>query len=67
MDDAGQSVEQLGNVRLNDFVADLALRTANAPQRPDWLPGSFFRRYATHADSPAVAAEASLAKPRDGD
>ena len=65
-DDPGQSVEQLGNIRLNDFVADLALRTANAPQRPDWLPGSFFRRYAERAGERAAAA-ASLKNPRGGD
>ena len=31
-------------VRLNDFVAALALRVANAPKRPAWLAESFFRQ-----------------------
>jgi Zn-dependent M28 family amino/carboxypeptidase len=45
-DDLAQPVEKLDAVRLHDFVAGLALRVANAPERPRWLPQSFFRRFA---------------------
>ena len=31
-------------VKLDAFVADIALRVANADGRPDWLPTSIFRR-----------------------
>jgi hypothetical protein len=30
-------------VRLDDFVAALTARVANAPARPQWLPTSVFR------------------------
>ena len=33
-------------IRLDAYVADLLLRTADAPARPQWLPTSIFRRYA---------------------
>jgi Zn-dependent M28 family amino/carboxypeptidase len=45
-DDLAQPVEREDAVRLHDFVAALALRVANAPQRPHWLAESFFRRFA---------------------
>jgi Zn-dependent M28 family amino/carboxypeptidase len=45
-DDLSQPVHIADAVRLNDFVADLALRVANAPERPAWLQQSFFRRFA---------------------
>jgi Zn-dependent M28 family amino/carboxypeptidase len=45
-DDLNQPVEREDAIRLNDFVAELALRVANAPERPQWLPQSFFRRFA---------------------
>jgi Zn-dependent M28 family amino/carboxypeptidase len=44
-DDLEQPVEKLDAVRLHDFVAAVALRVANAPDRPHWLPQSFFRRF----------------------
>ena len=44
-DDLDQPVERLDAVRLHDFVGELALRVANAPERPRWLPQSFFRRF----------------------
>jgi Zn-dependent M28 family amino/carboxypeptidase len=45
-DDLSQPVAREDAVRLNDFVAELALRVADAPARPRWLPGSFFKRFA---------------------
>jgi Zn-dependent M28 family amino/carboxypeptidase len=45
-DDLAQPVEREDAVRLHDFVAAVALRVANAPERPHWLPESFFRRFA---------------------
>ena len=45
-DDLAQPVEKEEMVKLNDFVAALALRVANAPARPTWNKDSFFRRFA---------------------
>jgi Zn-dependent M28 family amino/carboxypeptidase len=45
-DDLNQPVERADMIRLNDFVAALALRIANAPDRPRWLEQSFFKRFA---------------------
>ena len=45
-DDLKQPVEKEEAVKLNDYVAALALRVADAPTRPTWNAGSFFRRYA---------------------
>lgn len=45
-DDLTQPVHREDSVRLNDFIADLALRVANARQRPRWNDDSFFRRFA---------------------
>ena len=45
-DDLAQPVEREDAVRLNDFVAAIALRVANAETRPAWLAESFFRRFA---------------------
>jgi Zn-dependent M28 family amino/carboxypeptidase len=44
-DDLNQPVEKLDAVRLHDFVAEIALRVANAPERPEWGGESFFRRF----------------------
>ena len=44
-DDLSQPVERIDAVRLNDFVAELGLRVANAPDRPRWGAQSFFRRF----------------------
>lgn len=45
-DDLTQTVFREDAVRLHDFVAELGLRVANAPQRPQWKAESFFRRFA---------------------
>lgn len=45
-DDLSQPVEKADAVRLNDFVATLGLRVADAPERPRWNAESFFRRFA---------------------
>jgi len=34
-------------VKLDDYVAALATRVANAPDRPHWNADSFFKRFAT--------------------
>jgi Zn-dependent M28 family amino/carboxypeptidase len=45
-DDLAQPVAKEDAIRLHDFVAELALRVANAPERPAWGQQSFFRRFA---------------------
>jgi Zn-dependent M28 family amino/carboxypeptidase len=45
-DDLSQPVAKEDAVRLHDFVAEVALRVANAPERPAWGEQSFFRRFA---------------------
>ncbi|GFZ87375.1 M28-family zinc peptidase [Sphingobium fuliginis] len=45
-DDANQPVMPAESVKLNDYVAAVTLRVANAPQRPAWNEDSFFRRFA---------------------
>lgn len=45
-DDADQPVMPAESVKLNDYVAAVALRVANAPERPVWNKDSFFRRFA---------------------
>jgi Zn-dependent M28 family amino/carboxypeptidase len=45
-DDLAQPVEKEEMVKLNDFVAALTLRIADAPARPTWNKDSFFRRFA---------------------
>ncbi|WP_313809583.1 M28 family metallopeptidase, partial [Sphingobium sp.] len=45
-DDADQPVMPAESVRLNDYVAAVTLRVANAPGRPAWNRDSFFRRFA---------------------
>lgn len=45
-DDLDQPVEKEEAVKLNDFVADMALRIANDAKRPTWKETSFFRRFA---------------------
>jgi Zn-dependent M28 family amino/carboxypeptidase len=45
-DDLSQPVQRADAARLHDFVAELALRVANAPERPQWQRQSFFRRFA---------------------
>ena len=45
-DDTTQPVLPAESVKLNDYVAAVALRVANAPGRPRWNKDSFFRRFA---------------------
>ncbi|MGQ0661897.1 M28 family peptidase, partial [Sphingosinicella sp.] len=45
-DDPAQPVRREDSIRLNDFIAALALRVANAEGRPRWNDDSFFRRFA---------------------
>jgi Zn-dependent M28 family amino/carboxypeptidase len=45
-DDLSQPVAREDAIRLHDFVGELALRVANAPERPTWGRQSFFRRFA---------------------
>ncbi|HEU0100152.1 MAG TPA: M28 family metallopeptidase [Allosphingosinicella sp.] len=45
-DDLSQPVAREDAIRLHDFVAELALRVANAQERPAWGERSFFRRFA---------------------
>src|SRR3546814_9551087 len=42
-DDANQPVMPAESVKLNDYVAAVTLRVANAPGRPQWNEDSFFR------------------------
>ncbi len=37
-------------VKLDDFVASIALMTADAPERPHWLDASAFKRFAEHPE-----------------
>ncbi len=46
-DDIDQPIRVEDSIRFDDYVSALALRVANAPARPAWLPDSFFRRFAT--------------------
>lgn len=45
-DDVDQPVEKEEAVKLNDFVADMALRVANETKRPAWNADSAFRKFA---------------------
>jgi len=45
-DDPSQPVEKEEMVKLNDFVAALALNVADAPTAPVWNADSFFKRFA---------------------
>ena len=45
-DDAAQNVFREDEIRLHDFIAALALRIADADERPRWNADSFFRRFA---------------------
>ncbi|PZU11060.1 M28 family metallopeptidase [Sphingomonas sp.] len=44
-DDVDQPVEKEEAVKLNDFVAEMALRVANTPKRPAWNADSAFRKF----------------------
>ncbi|MDX3900917.1 MAG: M28 family metallopeptidase [Sphingobium sp.] len=45
-DDAKQPVMTAEAVKLNDYVAALTMRVADAPARPQWNADSFFKRFA---------------------
>jgi Zn-dependent M28 family amino/carboxypeptidase len=45
-DDARQSVDAAAAAQFNNILEKLALRVADAPERPRWKPDSFFRRFA---------------------
>jgi len=45
-DDLMQPVDKEAAAQFNNLMASIALAVANDPQRPRWLPTSFFRRYA---------------------
>ncbi|MFN3388422.1 MAG: M28 family metallopeptidase [Allosphingosinicella sp.] len=45
-DDLGQPVERRDAIRLDDVIAEIGLRVADALERPHWLAESFFRRFA---------------------
>jgi Zn-dependent M28 family amino/carboxypeptidase len=45
-DDTSQPVDLAAAGQFNEIVATLLERVANAPQRPAWLPSSFFKRFA---------------------
>jgi Zn-dependent M28 family amino/carboxypeptidase len=45
-DDLMQPVDKEAAAQFNKLMASIALTVANDPQRPQWLPTSYFRRYA---------------------
>jgi hypothetical protein len=46
-DDANQPVDAPAAAQFNAILVQLAERVANAPERPHWNSGSFFRRFAS--------------------
>ncbi len=44
-DDVNQPVDLAAAGKFEDIVQDLAVKVADAPQRPQWENGSFFRRF----------------------
>jgi hypothetical protein len=48
-DDLAQPVDLASAGLYEDIVRQLLISVANADARPQWKPGSFFRRYATDA------------------
>lgn len=45
-DDIQQPVDKEAAAQFNRLMAELAIQVANEPERPRWLPTSFFRRFA---------------------
>jgi Zn-dependent M28 family amino/carboxypeptidase len=45
-DDLTQPVDKEGAARFNRILVDLLAEIANAPDRPRWKDGSFFKRFA---------------------
>jgi Zn-dependent M28 family amino/carboxypeptidase len=48
-DDVNQPVNLEAAARYEDVIRELMISVANSGQRPQWAPGSFFRRYARSA------------------
>ena len=48
-DDLDQPVDLLSAGKYEDIIRQLMVKVANDPQRPQWKPESFFRRYAEAA------------------
>ena len=49
-DDVNQPVDLVAAAQFNDILERLALRIADAPNPPHWLPDSFFRRFVVRTD-----------------
>ncbi|HEY1946321.1 MAG TPA: M28 family metallopeptidase [Bryobacteraceae bacterium] len=49
-DDLNQPVDRPAAAQFNDILLNLAVRVANAPQRPAWEPNSFFKRFAAKTE-----------------
>jgi Zn-dependent M28 family amino/carboxypeptidase len=45
-DDLQQPVDKAAAAKFNSIILELVERVANAPDRPQWKPDSFFRRFA---------------------
>ena len=45
-DDLNQPVDKAAAARFNEIILHLTERVANAQDRPQWKPDSFFRRFA---------------------
>lgn len=44
-DDVNQPVDKVAAALFNRILMDTGVRVANAPDRPHWLPNSFFKRF----------------------
>lgn len=51
-DDLSQPFDREAAVKFNTYMAALIRAVADAPERPRWLPTSFFRRFATPENAP---------------
>jgi hypothetical protein len=49
-DDLNLPVDRAAAAQVNDILLNLAVRVANAPQRPAWEPNSFFKRFAAKTE-----------------
>ncbi len=48
-DDLAQPIDFSAAAQYEEIIRGLMLKIANDPQRPEWKPGSFFRRYAAES------------------
>jgi hypothetical protein len=48
-DDSAQPVDLAAAVKFDRLMVTLIERIANADQRPQWNPDSYFRKFAQHA------------------